>query len=133
MGPLKAWANQTPGGNRTPNRMAVVYVPNGKNMAAWTPTADGTDFTLPKTLEPLQSVREYLNVMTGLTVDKARPHGDGGGDHARAMSASLPGAQPRKPDGNDIRAGVSFDQVAPSRIGDQTRLPSLEIGCDTGA
>jgi hypothetical protein len=133
MGPLKAWANQTPGGNRTPNRMAVVYVPNGKNMAMWTPTADGTDFTLPKTLEPLQSVKEYLNVMTGLTVDKARPHGDGGGDHARAMSAFLTGAQPRKTDGNDIRAGVSFDQVAASRIGDQTRLPSLEIGCDTGA
>jgi hypothetical protein len=133
MGPLKAWANQTPGGNRTPNRMAVVYVPNGKNMAVWTPSADGTDFTLPKTLEPLQSVKEYLNVMTGLTVDKARPHGDGGGDHARAMSAFLTGAQPRKTDGNDIRAGVSFDQVAASRIGDQTRLPSLEIGCDTGA
>ena len=44
MGPLKSWANTTPGGNRTPNRMAFVYVPNGKNMADWTPSATGTDF-----------------------------------------------------------------------------------------
>jgi hypothetical protein len=102
-------------------------------MAEWTPTAEGDDFTLPRILEPLADVREYLNVLTGLTADKARPNGDGPGDHARAMAAFLTGAQPRKTDGTDIRAGVSVDQVAASRIGDQTRLPSLEIGCDPSA
>src|SRR5439155_24179635 len=66
----------------------------------------------------------------GLTADKARPHGDGPGDHARAMAAFLTGAQPRKTDGSDIRAGISVDQVAANRIGDQTRLSSLEIGAD---
>src|SRR5262249_29381653 len=60
-------------------------------------------------------------------------HGDGGGDHARALAAFLTGAQPRKTDGTDIKAGISVDQVAAARIGDQTRLPSLEIGCDKGA
>ncbi len=133
MGPLKAFANQSPGGNRVPRRMAFVYVPNGKNMADWTPSADGTEFTLPRILEPLSEVREYLNVLTGLTADKARPNGDGPGDHARAMGAFLTGAQPRKTDGTDIRAGVSVDQVAASRIGEQTRLASLEIGCDPSA
>src|SRR2546422_886599 len=133
MGPLKAFANQTPGGNPVPRRMAFVYVPNGKNMADWTPTAEGADFTLPRILEPLSEVREYLNVLTGLTADKARPNGDGPGDHARAMGAFLTGTQPRKTDGTDIRAGISVDQVAAARIGDQTRLGSLEIGCDPSA
>jgi len=133
MGPFQAWASQAPGGDRVPTRMAFVYVPNGKNMAEWTPSAGGTDFTLPRTLEPLADVREYLNVLTGLTADKARPNGDGPGDHARAMAAFLTGAQPRKTDGADIRAGISVDQVASSRLGNQTRLGSLEIGCDPSA
>ena len=134
MGPFQAWASQAaPAGNRVPTRMAFVYVPNGKNMADWTPTAAGADFTLPRTLEPLREVKEYLNVLTGLTADKARPNGDGAGDHGRAMAAFLTGAQPRKTDGTDIRVGVSVDQVAASRIGDRTRLASLEIGCDPSA
>ena len=133
MGPFTAWASQQPGGNRVPVRMAFLYAPNGKNMADWTPSADGTGFTLPRILEPLADVREYLNVLTGLTADKARPNGDGPGDHARAMAAFLTGAQPRKTDGTDIRAGVSVDQVAAARIGTQTRLASLEIGCDPSA
>jgi Protein of unknown function (DUF1552) len=131
MGPFQAWASQAP--NRVPTRMAFVYVPNGKNMAEWTPSADGTSFTLPRILEPLADVRDYLNVLTGLTADKARPNGDGAGDHARAMAAFLTGAQPRKTDGSDIRAGVSVDQVAASRIGHQTRLGSLEMGADPSA
>ena len=72
-------------------------------------------------------------VLTGLAADKARPHGDGGGDHARAMAAFLTGAQPHKTDGADIRVGVSVDQVAAARLADQTRLSSLEIGCEQGA
>ncbi len=41
--------------------MAFLYVPNGMNMADWTPTAEGADFTLPRTLEPLAGVREYAD------------------------------------------------------------------------
>lgn len=133
MGPLAAWANPAPTTPRTPNRVAFLYVPNGIHMSDWTPTEDGAAFTLPRTLEPLRSVKDKLMVMTGLTADKARPHGDGGGDHARAMAAFLTGCQPRKTDGTDIRAGISVDQVAASRLADQTRLPSLEIGCDPSA
>src|SRR5437660_9585435 len=132
MGPLHAYASQQPAANRVPMRMAFLYVPNGKNMAEWTPSADGTNFTLPATLEPLQGVKEYLNVLTGLTADKARPNGDGPGDHARAMAAFLTGAQPRKTAGADIHVGVSVDQLAATRLGPATRLPSLEIGCEGG-
>jgi len=132
MGPLSAWANGT-GANRAPNRMAFVYVPNGVHMPDWRPEGEGRDFTLPSILEPLSGVKDNLLVLTGLTADKARSHGDGGGDHARAMAAFLTGAQPRKTDGADFRAGISVDQVAADRIGDQTRLASLEIGCDPSA
>lgn len=133
MGPLTAWAEDTPAAATAPNRMAFLYVPNGKNMADWTPTKEGSDFDLPPILAPLAPVKDQLLVVTGLTADKARPHGDGGGDHARALAAFLTGAQPRKTDGTDIRAGVSVDQVAAARVGDQTRLASLEIGCEQGA
>ena len=118
---------------RSPNRIAFLYVPNGKNMAEWTPKADGTDYALSPILEPLKELKRDFSVLTGLTADKARPHGDGGGDHARALGAFLTGAQPKKTDGTDIRAGVSVDQVAASRLADQTHLPSIELGCEAGA
>lgn len=134
MGPLHSWADEPRGkGRNAPNRMAFLYVPNGKNMVDWTPKKEGPPFDLPALLEPLASVRDKLTVLTGLTADKARANGDGGGDHARALAAFLTGAQPRKTDGTDIRAGISVDQVAAQRIGSKTRLPSLEIGCEHGA
>ena len=116
-----------------PNRMAFLYVPNGINMADWTPSTEGSDFELPSILRALEPVREDLLVLTGLTAEKARANGDGGGDHARALSAFLTGTQPRKTDGADIRAGISVDQVAAARIGHHTRLGSLEIGCERGS
>jgi hypothetical protein len=133
MGPVVSWAASPRDGSKAPNRMAFLYVPNGKNMADWTPKKVGRDFDLPAILEPLAPVKNDLLVLTNLTADKARPHGDGGGDHARALSAFLTGAQPRKTDGTDIRAGISVDQVAAARLADQTRLPSLEIGAEPGA
>ena len=120
-------------GQTLPLRLAFLYVPNGIHMADWTPKTEGPGFELPWTLQPLAPVKDDLLVLTGLTADKARAHGDGGGDHARALAAFLTGCQPRKTDGTAIRAGTSVDQVAAARIGDQTRLSSLEIGCDRSA
>jgi len=113
-----------------PLRFACVYVPNGMHMLEWTPSAVGALDNLPSILEPLAPVRGSISVLTGLTCDKARPNGDGPGDHARAMSAFLTGSQPRKTHGADIKAGISFDQFLATRIGDATRFPSLEIGCE---
>ena len=112
MGEVSGWAAGQSPGKTAPNRMAFVYVPNGKEMANWTPTGGVDDFKLSEILQPLEGHRKDLLVLTGLAADKARPHGDGGGDHARAMSAFLTGAQPRKTDGVDIRCGVSVDTVS---------------------
>ncbi len=132
MTPLAAWGKQSSDAG-PPTRMAFVYVPNGKNMADWTPEKEGAGFDLPAILQPLAAHQDKLLALTGLTADKARANGDGGGDHARAMAAFLTGAQPRKTDGANIRAGVSVDQVAAAQIGHLTRLSSLELGCESGA
>jgi hypothetical protein len=116
----------------SPRRMAFIYIPNGIHMADWTPSAVGSGFTLPRTLEPLASVKDQLVVLSGLTLDKARPNGDGPGDHARAMSSFLTGRQAKKTHGADIRIGISVDQQAAQKIGTQTRFPSLELGIERG-
>jgi hypothetical protein len=124
-----------------PKRMAFIYVPNGVHMQDWTPAKDGTDFDLPSILQPLAPHRSDVLVLSGLTCDKGRPNGDGAGDHARASSAFLTGAQARKTAGANFRSGVSADQLAAQKLGDRTRLSSLELGiekfrgtgnCDSG-
>ena len=118
--------------NAFPKRMAFLYVPNGIHMQDWKPEVTGTAFELTPTLKPLAPFKSHLNVLTGLTCDKARANGDGPGDHARSQAAFLTGRQARKTAGSDIRAGISIDQVAAQAIGSQTRFPSLEIGCEGG-
>ncbi len=115
-----------------PRRIAWVYVPNGKNMADWTPTATGADYELPSILEPLAAHRRDFTLLSGLAMDPANEHGDGGGAHARASATFLTGVHPRKTAGADIKAGVSADQIAANKIGSATRLPSLELSCDSG-
>jgi len=113
-------------------RMAFLYVPNGKNMAEWTPKDLGSKFEFPYILEPLKPFKDQVLVLSGLACDKARPHGDGPGDHARAMAAYLTGSQPRKTSGADIKVGISADQFAAQKIGTKTKFASLELGCERG-
>jgi len=126
----------------SPRRMAFIYIPNGGNMTTWFPRgATGADYTLSPALEPMAPYREDMLVLGNMTVDKGRPNGDGAGDHARASGAWLTGAQVRKTQGADFRAGISADQWAAQQRGNQTRLPSLEVNieryrgtgnCDSG-
>src|SRR5262245_23418491 len=81
-----------PAVKEAPLRMAFLFVPNGIHMPDWTPKDEGALKQLPPTLEPLKPVKDHLLVLSGLTLDKARPNGDGPGDHARAMSAFLTGS-----------------------------------------
>ena len=84
-------------------RMVFIYMPNGMDMESWTPSAGGASYTLPSTLQPLQSLRSHLSVLSGLAHVNARPLGDGPGDHARANACFLTGAHPRKTAGADIK------------------------------
>ena len=113
-----------------PTRMAFLYVPNGVILDRWRSTGAGRDFQLGATLEPLESFRKDLQIITGLGHKNGTAGGDGPGDHARASATILTGARPFKTAGSDIRVGVSVDQVAAQRVGQDTRFASLELSCD---
>lgn len=120
-------------GQTPPLRMAFLYVPNGMHMADWTPNSEGPRYGLPPTLARLEKYRDSFNVLSGLTLDGARAHGDGGGDHARSVAAFLTGAHPRKTNGADIQNGISVDQLTAKYVGDATRFSSLELGLEASA
>jgi hypothetical protein len=118
--------------DKTPTRMAFVFFANGAIMDSWKPTTQGLEYELPRTLEQLNEHRSDINVVTGLAQNWGRAHGDGPGDHARCASTFLTGAHPYKTSGADIKVGVSVDQAAASRVGERTRIPSLELGLKQG-
>jgi hypothetical protein len=113
---------------KTPLRLAFCYVPNGIMMKDWTPQAVGRDFEFTRILKPLEPFREDLLVLTGLA------HRTGAskeaGDHARAGGTYPTGVHPKRTAGADIEVGISVDQVAAQAVGSETRLPSLELGCE---
>lgn len=127
--PLTALA-QTP--KKIPTRMAFLFVPNGVDMANWTPASEGALGSLPSILQPLEKVKGSVNIFTGLTQHNAFALGDGPGDHARSAAAFLTGVHPKKTAGADIKLAISADQVAAQRLGKETRFASLEIGCERG-
>ncbi len=113
-----------------PQRLGFVYVPNGVTLADWTPKGEGPDFEWSRILRPLEPFRDDVLVLSGLAHRNGEALGDGPGDHARAGGSYLTGAHPHKTAGADIRNGVSVDQIAAGQLGTQTRLASLELGCE---
>ena len=120
-------------GPQAPLRTMFFMVPNGAHMPAWTPAKQGPGYVLSPILEPLAKHRETISVFSGLTLDGARAHEDGAGDHARSGASFLTGAHPKKTDGADIKNSVSVDQVAAHVIGSKTRFASLEMGLEGSA
>jgi len=114
-----------------PVRMAFVYFPNGAIQPNWWPTGEGNDFKLARTLEPLEKVKDKIQILGGLDHKNATPGPDGAGDHARASGSFLTGVRVKKTAGADIHAGVSIDQIAAQKVGHLTRFPSLELTCDS--
>lgn len=129
---LRAAQDRAPGQTGFPNRMVVCYLPNGVHTPYWVPEAEGAGFALSPSLEPLQALKDQVLVLSNLSLDKAKPNGDGVGDHARAMASFLTGVQARKTEGSNIRIGISADQYAAQHLGHRTRFPSLELGLDYG-
>jgi hypothetical protein len=111
-------------------RMAFLYVPNGANMAAWTPVGSGKGFTFSPTLKALEPFREHVNVLSGLALHSADRLNDGAGDHSRATGAFLSGCHAKRTQGADLELGVTADQIAARVIGKDSLLPSLELGID---
>lgn len=115
---------------KAPVRLSFIYVPNGVIKEEWTPKKTGRDWELTRILKPLAAHREDLFVLSGLCDHNGNALGDGPGDHARAGASYLTGVHCKKTQGSDIRAGISADQIAAQHLASQTRLPSLELGCE---
>jgi hypothetical protein len=110
------------------SRIAVVYVPNGVIMKDWKPAGTGKDFAFTRILKPLEPFREDITIISGLGNDAAN-HAQGGG-HAKASGSFLSGVPPKYTAGPDVHAGVTFDQVAAKHWAAETRVGSLQIGCE---
>lgn len=112
-------------------RMLAYYVPNGMHMSAWTPTETGTDYSLSTILQPLASIKDKLLVISRLENRNATAGPDGPGDHARGTGSFLTATRVLKTADN-IRNGISMDQVAAQQMGATTRFASLELGMEGG-
>ncbi len=111
-------------------RLSFVYVPNGIIMPDWKPAEEGSAYAFTRILKPLEPYRQDVLVLSGLAHQNANELGDGPGDHARAAACFLTGVHAKKTAGADIRNGVSADQIAAQALASETRLPSLELGCE---
>ena len=115
---------------KAPVRLAVLYMANGVNTGSWTPTGKGRDWELSPSLEPLRDLKDQVTVVSNLW-NAAADTGDG---HYVKESSLLTCTTISKTLGVDINMhGVSMDQVAAQRLGDQTPLPSLELGIEPEA
>src|SRR5215813_7215230 len=115
-----AWA-QTPAG-ATPKRLAFVGFPHGAIMDRWSPKQTGTDYEMSPILEPLTPFRKHLTIVSGLRnkpAETPEPHGYIEQTWLGCVKPSEYGATPD--------AGVTADQMAVRHIGQDTRLPSLEL------
>ncbi len=102
-------------------RVIFCYVPNGVNIMEWVPkTATGGPNVSP-TLAALEQHREHFSVLSGMGHPKAT------GGHSGA-DTWLTGADLTRVPGKDYTNSISVDQVIAEKIGQKTRLPSLEIG-----
>jgi len=112
-------------------RLGFCFIPHGGVMNNWTPAEEGT-LKLSRTLMPLEPFRDQVVVVSNLAHAMAGPAGpgDNGGDHTRSPAVFLNGVHPKRTDGADIHAGVTIDQIAAAKIGQETPLPSLELATE---
>src|SRR5258708_29279580 len=105
-------------------RFACLFSGNGFHSREWWARGEGAQMELGRVLESLLPFREKLLFIKGLYNQEALI----GGIHSCQTGNLLTGAH-LAPDG-EIRSGVSCDQVLADRLRDQTKVPSLVLGCE---
>ena len=107
----------------TPQRLAFVGFPHGAVMRHWSPEQTGKDFQITKILEPLAPYRQHLTIVSGLRnkpAENPEPH-----QYVERTWLTCVPVEKAGTGGKDY--GVSADQLAARHIGQETRLPSLEM------
>jgi hypothetical protein len=115
---------------RPPLRFGAVYVPNGCPIAhsvpQWIPAGDAGPLEIRPILAPLEPFRDQLTVIGNLS----RAGRQDVTDHAVSTAGWLTGAIAKPTEAEDIRVGVSIDQVLAKHIGQDTPFPSLEYATE---
>ncbi len=92
---------------------------------AWFPHGSGKEFVFTKCLDPLESLRDEVTILSGLSHPSARSiHGHSNADQF------LTGA-PTGPAGDYVNS-ISLDQEFAAHVGEQTRFASLVMSTDGG-
>lgn len=110
-----------------PLRLLFVFVPGGVNLDAWTPKGMGAEYEFSATLRVLEPVREDVLVLSGLDSRRGETGANG---HPLGCAPWLSSAPLNERDTGGYCTDISVDQIAARAIGRQTRLPSIELGCD---
>jgi len=107
-------------------RLGFVYLPHGAIMDRWTPKTTGKDFEFTPILQSLEPFRDKMNIISGLGHQAA----DSTAVHSLSPATWLSGVRPKPTQGADAYAGITADQYAAQKIGQDTFLPSLELGTE---
>lgn len=113
----------TPGG-AFPQRFGVLFMACGVHPDHWWATGSGADMQLSQSLQPLEPLKQKVNVIQGLFNRNAT----GVGIHPGQTGNILSGASLQK--GAELRGGISVDQVLANHLGQETAQPSLVLGCE---
>ncbi|MBV56639.1 MAG: hypothetical protein CMQ12_08720 [Gammaproteobacteria bacterium] len=114
---------QTPA--RPVPRLGFVFIPMGTDHARWMPPGGEMLDELSPILSPLKAVKQHLTVITNLELQNSYP-----GTHDTSNSGFLSAAFAKHTESSDYHLGTTIDQVAARQIGQDTRLPSLELSVD---
>src|SRR5678816_1982442 len=115
---------QTPA--KGPLRFGAVYFPNGATNKHWFPDATSPGYEYKTILKPLEPFREQVTSFGNLS----RAGGKTVTDHAVSSAGWLSGAVAKQTEAEDIRVGISIDQVLAKQIGQDTQLPSMEVATE---
>jgi hypothetical protein len=108
-------------------RLGFVYFPHGALFEEWTPAKTGRDFEFPFIIKPLEPLREYVTVVTGLR----NKGGESSSPHGIIEETWLNCVSPRQRNAK-TGVGITADQIAARHLGKDTSLPSLELCGEPG-
>lgn len=124
---VRVWGDES-GDHRAsseaPTRMAVLFSGCGYHSREWWAKGEGKSMELGKVLQPLEPFKDQMVFVRGLYNAEALK----GNIHSSQTGNLLSGAPLAS--GGDIRSGTSVDQVVAQKLGAQTKLPSLVLGCE---
>jgi hypothetical protein len=107
-----------------PKRFGVVFLGCGVNENHWSAEGNGAEMKLSKTLEPLEPIKQKINVVDGLYVKALTNQGI----HPAQTGSLLSGVPITK--GAIIHSGISVDQMIAGHVGQDTPQSSIVLACE---